>query len=119
MENRKKTGAARQMRQLMIVTAIVLFAGLLLQITMLARVSGQNKRAAQVENEIERLASEAENLELVINKYHNLEDIAVKAQKLGMGKPDASQIRVVSVAGIEENPTVQTAERIGEEGIPN
>ena len=117
MENRKKTGAARQMRQLMIVTAIVLFAGLLLQITMLARVSGQNKRAAQAEAEIERLSSEAENLELVINEYHNLDDISVKAQRLGMSKPDASQIRVVSVALVEENPSIQTAERIGEEVI--
>ena len=104
-------------RKLLIVAAVVLFVGLFVQITMLARISGENKRAAKLEKEITRLASDAENLELVINKYHNLEDIEAKARRLGMDLPDETQIRVVSVAGIEGNGAVQTAERIGEEEI--
>ena len=113
MNGQNMRNAQAKRKGLLIAVAAVLFVGLFVQITMLARISGQNKRAAQVEAEITRLASDAENLELVINKYHNLEDIAVKAAKLGMARPDETQIRVVSVAGIDPNANVQTAERIG------
>ena len=110
-DGRRRTRSGK----LLMAAAIVLFIGLFVQITMLARISGENKRAAKLESEITKLASDAENLELVINKYHNLEDIEAKARKLGMDLPDETQIRVVSVSGIEGSGTVQTAERIGEE----
>ena len=114
-DGRRRTRSGK----LLMAAAIVLFIGLFVQITMLARISGENKRAAKLESEITKLASDAENLELVINKYHNLEDIEAKARKLGMDLPDETQIRVVSVAGIEESGSVQTAERIGEEEVIN
>lgn len=118
MDGRNMRGA-RTKRVLLILVAAVLFIGLFLQISMLARISGQNKQASRVEAEITRLSSDAENLELVINKYHNLEDIAAKAAKLGMERPGEEQIRVVSVAGIVQDAAVQTAERIGEGEVLN
>ena len=115
MNRQNAKGALTKQRLLLIVVAAVLFIGLFVQISMLARISGQNKRASQVEAEITRLSSDAENLELVINEYHNLEDIAVKAERLGMSRPDETQIRVVSVAAMPQGTDIQTAERIGEE----
>ena len=117
MSRQSMEGRRAKRRTLRIAAAVILFVGLFAQITMLARISGENKRAAEVESEITRLASDVENLELVINKYHNLEDIAAKAKLLGMDLPDETQIRVVRVAGLEGGDSIQTAERIGEELI--
>ena len=107
-------------RRLLILAALVLFAGLFLQITMLSRISLQSKRASAVERELIELNANAENLELSINQYHNLEAIAARAQQLGMEQPDETQIRVVSVARIQpEDTSTQTAEGFGGEKVLN
>ena len=107
-------------RALMVLAGIVLFTGLFVQITMLARISAQSKRAATLEGEIEELSANAENLELNINQYHNLESIAVRARQLGMEQPDETQIRVVSVAMTNSgNTSTQAAENIGAESMQN
>ena len=107
-------------RRLLILAALVLFAGLFLQITMLSRISLQSKRASAVERELIELNANAENLELSINQYHNLEAIAARAQQLGMEQPDETQIRVVSVAKINrEDTSTQTAEGFGGEKVLN
>ena len=107
-------------RRLLILAALVLFAGLFLQITMLSRISLQTKRASAVEKELVELNANAQNLELSINQYHNLEAIAARAQQLGMEQPDETQIRVVNVAKInQEDTSTQTAGSIGGEKVLN
>ena len=108
-------------RALLIVAALVLFAGLFVQITMLSRISSQSKQAAKLEKEIVELSASAENLEVSINQYHNLETIAARAQQLGMEQPDETQIRVVSVASGNnaQNTSIQTAGETGGEKVLN
>ena len=116
---RRRRDAARS-RALLILAGIVLFTGLFVQITMLARISSQNKRASSLEGEIEELAANAENLDLNINQYHNLDSIAVRARQLGMEQPNETQIRVVTVArSVVEDTSTQAAENIGAESIQN
>lgn len=115
---RRKANAARS-RALLILAGIVLFTGMFMQITMLARISSQSKRASSLEGEIEELSANAENLELNINQYHNLDTIAVRARQLGMEQPDETQIRVVTVARSNEDTFTQAAENIGAESIQN
>ena len=116
---RRRRDAARN-RALLFLAGIVLFAGLFMQITMLARISSQNKQASSLEGEIEELSASAENLELNINQYHNLDTIAVRARQLGMEQPDETQIRVVSVVRNNvEDTSIQAAENVGAESIQN
>jgi len=110
---------AAHSRVLLVIAAMILVAGLFLQITMLAKISSQNKAAAAMEKEIIELSASADNLELSINQHHNLQQIAVRAQQLGMSRPTESQIRVVSVARSAGNTFTQTAENIGGEEILN
>lgn len=105
-------------RILLLAAVVVLFVGLFLQITMLSRISSQNKQAAQLEREIVELSANAENLEVSINQYHNLESIAARAQQLGMEQPDETQIRVVNVAQNHmEDTSIQTADANGGEKV--
>lgn len=117
---RRQARNSRRGKVLLALAAIVLFTGLFVQISMLARISGQNKRAASVEREIAALNANADNLELSINQYHNLDQIAVRAQQMGMEQPDETQIRVIRVAqNSGEDTSTQTAERIGGSEIMN
>ena len=125
--NIRKTQSARSRRTaarnrvLLLAAALLLFAGLFVQITMLSRVSAQNKRASAMEKEIVELGAYAENLELSINQYHNLDSIAVRARQLGMEHPDEKQIRVVNVARSENNKdtSIQAVEAINGEKVIN
>ena len=104
----------RSGRPMVIIMAAMLVVCLFVQITMLARISSGNKQISKVQREITELSANAENLQRSINQHHNLEEIAVLASRLGMQRPDATQIRVVSVAYDQNNPTY-SAEAIGEE----
>ena len=95
-------------------TAVVLFAGLFLQITMLSRVSSVSKRASALERETARLNHEAVNLELRVNEFHNLDRIAARAQEMGMVQPDESQIRAVRVEHTDADTSTQAAGASGE-----
>ena len=107
-------------RALLVLACAVLFAGMFMQVTMLARVSSQSKRASTLESEIEELSANAENLELSINQFHNLDSIAVRARQLGMEQPSEGQIRVVNVArGSAPDASTQAAGITGAEGIQN
>jgi len=107
-------------RVLLVLAAVVLFVGLFMQITMLSRISSQNKRASALEKEIVELSASAENLELSINQYHNLESIELRARQLGMEQPSDTQIRVVRVAQTDaENTSTQAVERIDGEKVLN
>ena len=111
---------ARRNRILLVIAGAVLFAGLFMQISMLARISSQNKRASSLEREIEELSANADNLELNINQYHNLDTIHVRARQLGMEDPDETQIRVVNVARLNvEDTSTQASGYAGAESISN
>lgn len=100
-------------------TAAVLFAGLFLQITMLSRVSSVSKRASALEKETAALKREAVNLELRVNEFHNLEQIAARAQEMGMEQPDETQIRAVRVEKTDEDTSTQAAGDSGGEKALN
>ena len=122
MNRRRMARRAREQklsRALMIVFAVVLFAGLFAQVTMLARISGQNKAVQSLEKEIRSLNASAENLNLSLNQYHNLERIAVRARQLGMEQPTETQIRVVNLPAAIEDTSTQSAENIGAEEMMN
>ena len=116
----RRSRKAASNRALLVLTGIVLFAGLFAQVTMLARISSQSKRASSLEGEIEELTANAENLELSINRYHNLDSIAVRARQLGMEQPSEGQIRVISVARSGAGSmTAQAAGNASGENIQN
>ena len=117
--NRKRTARRARERKLnrllAIVFALVLFAGAVSQIAMLARLSGQNKAVRAMEKEVRELSASADNLNLSLNQYHNLERIAVQARRLGMEQPTETQIRVVNLPAAVDNTSTQSAENIGAE----
>ena len=105
---------------LLILAAVILFTGLFMQITMLSRISSQNKLASELEDDILELSASAENLELSINQHHDLKSIEVRAYQLGMEQPTDTQIRVVHVAQTDfENTSTQAVELIDSEKVQN
>ena len=107
-------------KALLILAAVILFTGLFMQITMLSRISSQNKLASELEEDILELSANAENLELSINQHHDLQSIEVRAYQLGMEQPSDAQIRVVRVAQTDfENTSTQAVELIDSEKVLN
>lgn len=117
--NRKRTARRERERKLnrllLIVFAVVLFAGTFSQVAMLARLSGQNKAVRDLEREVRELSASADNLNLALSQYHNLDRIAAQARRLGMEQPKDTQIRVVNLPAAVENTSTQSAENIGAE----
>ncbi len=106
---------AKISRMLKLIIAVVLFAGLFLQITMLARISSQDKKASSLEKEISDMQANVDNLERSISDYHNLHDIENRALALGMQLPEDAQIRVVRVAHAGQDTPAQMASIAGSE----
>lgn len=101
--NKRQTNPGRKqhLRIWRILLVIVVFAGLFVQITMISRISAENKRAAKAEDEINALGYRIENLERDINIYRNSDEIKQRAIELGMQDADQSQLRSINVAGLE------------------
>lgn len=95
-------------RAMMVLAALVLIAGLLLQISIRARVSAQSKQIASVQRQIQTLNADIMNLNLCINQSHNLEAIAARAAALGMEKMDESRVRVVTLYAPATDTSAQT-----------
>ena len=104
-------------RILMVVAAVVLFAGLAAQITVRARIFGQNKQIAEIQRDIHAMNANAENLNLYINQYHNLTTIGQRAEMLGMEKAAGEQLRYVSLPVIGDTSAQTVANGDGEEMI--
>lgn len=102
-------------RILMIAFALVLFIGVFSQIAMMARLSGQNKKAVELEKEIRALSASADNLNLSLSQYHNLDRIAFRAKQLGMEQPDETQLRVVNLPALVDSTSTQSADSSGAE----
>lgn len=115
--NRRRRQGRRANRGLVAALVVLVFAGVVMQITLLARLSGQRKEQASVEREIRVLSAQVENMNLSINSFHNLDRIAARAEQLGMGQPEETQIRVVNVPGILGDTSTQSAEAVGAEEI--
>ena len=98
----------RLTKVLLIAAALVFFCGLFGQIALRAQLSGQNKRLASLEKEIQALSANAANLDLSINQRHNLDEIGRKAILLGMEQPDESRLRVVSLPQANGETSAQT-----------
>ena len=101
-------------RRLVFVLAVVVLVGVVLQITMLARISGRQKQQSAMDREIRALNAQVENMNLSMSSFHNLDRIAARAKQLGMGQPTDAQIRVVNLPGLQDTST-QSAEAIGAE----
>jgi len=121
----KRTQAGRRARErklsriLMCVFAVVLFAGLVSQITMLACISGQQKQVKAMEKELRELDATADNLDLCLNQFRNLERISLRAQQLGMEQPVDAQIRVVNLPHSIVSTSTQSVDNIDAEEIFN
>ena len=113
MNRSRRAREQRVSRLLMVVFAFVLFIGVVAQIAMMARLSGQNKRVVETQREVRSLSASADNLNLSLNQYHNLERIAARAQQLGMEQPDETQLRVVNLPALADSTTAQSAENGG------
>ncbi len=107
---RKKNGGKLKM-----ILAGCLLVGLFVQISLLAQISGQAKALNKVNGQIRELTSAEEDLQVCLSMYQNLERIENRARALGMRLPDESQIRVVSLPGLAEDVSTQTAENTAAE----
>ena len=113
MNRTRRAREKRVNRLLMVVFVCVLFIGLVSQIAMMARLSGQNKRVVETQKEIRALSASADNLNLSISKYHNLDRIAARAAQLGMERPGETQLRVVNLPGLAGSTSTQSADSSG------
>ena len=102
-------------RMLIMAFVAVMVVGAFTQIAMIARVTGQNKQVRAIEREIRDLSANADNLNLSLNQFRSLDRVAMRAQQLGMEQPAEGQIRVVSLPGMLQNTSTQSAENIGAE----
>ena len=109
---RRKRGRAAK-----VLLVAILFAGLFLQIGMLARISGQSKKIASVSREIVELNARRENLALSLSMLKNPDQIEALALKLGMQRPDEGAIRVVNLPAAYEDTQTLTAGMPGAEGV--
>jgi cell division protein FtsL len=76
---------------------IMLFAGLYMQISMLAEISGKTKEISRVERDIKELSAGADNLALQLAQLTKLSRIEERALELGMQWPEDGQLRVISI----------------------
>ena len=98
---------------LKILTCLMLFAGLFMQICMLAEISGKAKQRSAAEDDIRELSATKDNLELQLVGYERTTWIEQRAIELGMQWPSDDQIRVIAIPQEYEDSTTHTAEITG------
>ena len=101
------------MKVLKILTCLMLFAGLFMQICMLAEISGKAKQRSAAEDDIRELSATKDNLELQLVGYERTTWIEQQAIELGMQWPSDDQIRVIAIPQEYEDSTTHTAEITG------
>lgn len=100
-------------RWLMTAFAALVLLGVIVQITMMAKLSGQSKQTHALRRETVELESRINNLTLSLNQFHNQDRITARARALGMQLPDETQLRVVNLPGLSYSTTAQSAENTG------
>ena len=103
----------KQNRRLMIVFAAVVLIGVIIQITMMAKLSVQSKQTYAARTEARELESRIDNLNHSLEQFHNHDRITARAQALGMQLPDDTQLRMVNLSGLSYGTTAQSAENTG------
>lgn len=106
---------SRVIRKWMTVFIALMLVGMAVQITMIARVTRQNKQVRRVEREIVELQANVDNLNLTLNQYGSLERVELLARRLGMKEPDEGQIRVMRLPETQEDTAAQNAANTGAE----
>ena len=96
-------------RRLMIAFAAVLLLGVIVQITMMAKLSIQSKQTYAAQTEARNLESRIDNLNHSLEQFHNHDRITARAQALGMQLPDDTQLRMVNLSGLSYGTTAQSA----------
>lgn len=105
MNRTKRRRAARPLdmsRKLALAALAVLLIGTITLIVVRVRVSAQSKALARVQKQIKTMDANADNLNRYIGEYHDLDDIAKKAQALGMQQPEEDQLRVVAIPALDD-----------------
>jgi len=100
-------------RRLMIAFAAVVLIGVIIQITMMAKLSVQSKQTYAARTEARELESRIDNLNHSLEQFHNHDRITARAQALGMQLPDDTQLRMVNLSGLSYGTTAQSAENTG------
>ena len=100
-------------RRLMIAFAAVVLLGVIVQITMMAKLSIQSKQTHATQTEVENLENRIKNLNHSLEQFHNHDRIRAKAQSLGMQLPEDTQLRTVSLSGLSYSTTAQSAVNSG------
>jgi len=116
MKRTQTSGRVREQklnRGLMIAFALVVLLGVIVQITMMARLSNQSKQTYAAQKETRELASRINNLNHSLEQFGNHDRIAARALALGMQLPDETQLRVVNLSGLSYGTTAQSAENVG------
>ena len=90
---------------------LVCFALVLItQITLGVQLNARSKQVARVDAQIRELEIQKESLEVYLSMYQSIDRVKARAEALGMKLPDETQIRVVSVPGLEGTQSAQAAE---------
>ena len=100
-------------RALMVAFALVVLLGVVMQITMMVRLSNQGKRTYAARSEARELTTRIQNLNRSLDQFHNRDRISARAQALGMQLPDDTQLRRVNLTGLSYSTTAQSAENTG------
>ena len=112
--------AARLNGMMLKIVRAVLLVGVFLYITGMARVAAGSKSINALRAQIAAEESRRQQLEIALYERHNLEmigDLAVS--RLGMVRPDAAAVRVISLSGETGVGDAQTVyDAIGESAAP-
>ena len=109
----RRTRERKTNRILMLVFALVFFAGICTQVALMARLTGQNKQIVAVEKEMQDWNARIKNLDLNLSKYREHDRITALATQLGMVQPEGSQLRVVNLPRLVEDTSAQSADNSG------
>lgn len=104
-------------RILLVAAAVVLFSGLVLQISLRVQINAQSKELERVNSEIELLKANAQNLDLCIENLYNDDKITERAHQLGMSEPREDQLRRITLYQPNGNTTAQTVANVSGEEI--
>ena len=115
----KKSGNKEKIlsRVLMLLAAVVLFCGLMLQINLRSQINDQSKELEKVMTDINLLMANAENLNRCINDGYDDVELEQQARRLGMDYPAEGQLRVISLHMPNGNTAAQTVSNVNGEEI--
>ena len=100
-------------RILKYVACAIFVAGIVMQVFMLAEISGKAKERISVEQDISRLNAVKDNMELQMVGYERTTWIEQRAIEMGMQWPTDTQLRVIAVPREYDDATTHTAEITG------